>query len=165
VAGVTTIAIVLCLRLSRLTVLTRETPTTVTLVACVALGIAFASGYLGPMMLLPPLAVALANALASVQRRWHVFLGLCILAVVAPFIAEWAGLIPRSYEFRPDGFLVKPVVMHLSEVPVRLLGLLVTVGALVGSVLYVRRVVVVEGELRRRWVLHNWHLRQMTQLT
>jgi len=46
-----------------------------------------------------------------------------------------------------------------------LLSLFVTVGALVGSVLYVRRVVVVEAELRRTWVLHNWHLRHMTRLT
>ena len=165
ITATTAIAIALCVRLLRKEMLSRETLTTVALVACVALAIAFASGYLGPMMLIPPLAVALANALASVQRRWHVFLFLCILAVVAPFVLEWAGLIPRSYEFRPDGFLVKPIVMRLSEVPVRVLSLLVTLGALVGSVLYVRRVVVVEAELRRTWVLHNWHLRQMTRLT
>jgi hypothetical protein len=85
-------------------------------------------------------------------------------AVIAPFVAEWAGLVPRSYDFRPDGFLVKPIVMHLSEVPVRLVSLFVTLAALVGSVFYVRRVVV-EAELRRTWLLHNWHLRQMAQLT
>lgn len=165
IAATTTVAIVLCVRILRAKLSSRETLATVALVACVALGIAFASGYLGPMMLIPPLAVALANALTPVQRRWHVFLVLCMLAAVAPFVAEWAGLIPHSYEFRPDGFLVKPVVMQLSEVPVRLLSLFVTLGALVGSVLYVRRVVVVEAELRRTWLLHNWHLRQMTRLT
>jgi len=165
IAATTTVAIVLSVRILRKKLSSRETPTTIALVACVALGIAFASGYLGPMMLIPPLAVALANALTSVQRRWYVFVILCGLAVVVPFVAEWAGLIPRSYEFRPDGFLVTPVVMQLSELPVRLLSLLVTLGALVGSVLYVRRVVVVEVELRRRWVLHNWHLRQMTRVT
>jgi hypothetical protein len=88
-----------------------------------------------------------------------------MLAVIAPVVAEWTGLAPRSYAFGPDGFLVKPIVMQLSEAPVRLLSLFVTLAALVGSVLYVRRIVVVEAELRRTWLLHNWHLRQMAQLT
>lgn len=165
IAVAMTVAIAMCVRLLRKDMLSNETPATVTLVACVAISIAFASGYLGPMLIIPPLAVALANALATSQRRWTVFLILSMLAVVAPSVAEWAGLVPHSYEFRTDGFLVRPVVMALSEVPVRLLSLFVTLAALVGSVLYVRRIVVVEAELRRTWLLHNWHLRQMAQLT
>jgi serine/threonine-protein kinase len=165
IAAAMAIAIAMCIRLLGKDTLSGETASTVTLVACVAVAIAFASGYLGPMLIIPALAVALANALASSQRRWGVFLVLIVLAVIAPFVAEWAGLVPRSYDFRPDGFLVKPIVMHLSEVPVRLVSLFVTLAALVGSVFYVRRIVVVEAELRRTWLLHNWHLRQMAQLT
>jgi hypothetical protein len=115
-------------------------------------------------MIIPPLAVALGNALATSQLKWRAFVFFSILGVAIPFVVEWAGLVPRSYEFRADGFLVKPVVMQLAEVPIRVLTLLVTIGALVGSVLYLRRVVSVETELRRSWLLHNWHLRQMARL-
>jgi eukaryotic-like serine/threonine-protein kinase len=132
--------------------------------ACVSIAIAFSSGYLGPMMLIPPLAVALASALVASQLRWRGILVLGVLSVSVPFVAEWLALIPTSYEFRDGGMLVMPVVMELSEVPVRIASLVATLGALIGSVLYVRRVVLVETELRTRWVLHNWHLRQMAQM-
>jgi eukaryotic-like serine/threonine-protein kinase len=164
IAGALAIAIVLCVLLLRKADLSSETSTTLAIAACAAVAIAFASGYLGPMMIIPPLAVALGNALATSQLKWRAFVAFSILGVVVPFVVEWAGLVAHSYEFRADGFLVRPVVMQLTEVPIRLLSLFVTVAALAGSVFYVRRVVRVETELRRTWLLHNWHLRQMAQL-
>ena len=100
--------------------------------------------------------------LAASQRQWRALIAITVLAVVVPFVLEWGGWVAPNYAFGPDGMLVKPVVMQLPEVPIRLLSLFVTLGALVGSVFYVRRVVLVEAELRRSWVLQNWHLRQMT---
>ena len=46
----------------------------------------------------------------------------------------------------------------------RVTNLLTTLVALIGSVLYVARVVRVENELRGRWLLQNWHLRQIAQV-
>src|SRR5262249_8943566 len=93
------------------------------------------------------------------------YVTLCVLSVLVPVLIEWVGLMPRSYEFAADGLHVRPVVMHLSEVPVRITSLVTTLSALIGSVLYVRRVTVVEADLRRTWALPNWHLRQMAQMT
>jgi eukaryotic-like serine/threonine-protein kinase len=164
VAGALTIASISStyrLRASRLA--TRSGAALLT-AACVSVAIAFTSPYLGPMMIIPALAVALGNALVASQLRWRGILVLGVLSVTIPFVAEWAALIPRSYEFRADGILVLPVVMQLAELPIRIASLVATLGALIGSVLYVRRVILVETELRTRWVLHNWHLRQMAQM-
>jgi len=138
---------------------------TLVIAASVAIAIGLASMYAGPMMIIPPLAVGLANALAATQMRWRGYLTLCVLSVSVPVLVEWVGLVPRSYEFAADGLHVRPVVMQLSEVPIRITSLVTTLGVLIGSVFYVRRVTVVEAELRRTWLLHNWHLRQMAQMT
>jgi hypothetical protein len=158
------VAIALCVRLMRVKDLAAEVWATLGLVTCVAAAIAFVSAYLGPMMIVPPLAVALGTALAASQVRWRVFLALTLFGVVVPYVLEWSGVVAQSYAFSDGGLFVRPVVMLLSEVPIRAVTLFTTVVALVGAVLYVRRVVVVEAELRRTWILQNWHLRQMTQL-
>ena len=92
-------------------------------------------------------------------------LALGLASVVVPFVLEWAGVTPRNYEFANGAITVHSHVMQLSEVPVRLTNLLTTLVALIGSVLYVARVVRVENELRGRWLLQNWHLRQMAQVS
>jgi serine/threonine-protein kinase len=131
---------------------------------CVCMAIALAAAYLGPMMLVPPLVVALTNALVVSHLRWRPVLLMSVLAVTIPFALEWAALVPTSYEFRSDGIFVRPVVMSLSELPVRIGTLLVTLCALVGSTLYLRRVILVETDLRKKWVLHNWYLRQLARV-
>ena len=127
--------------------------------------IACSSTYLGPMIMIPPLALALANALVSSQARWRTTLVLGLASVTIPFFLEWAGITPRNYEFVDGVLIVRSHVMQLSEVSVRLANLLTTLVALFGSVLYVARVVRVETDLRGRWLLQNWHLRQMAQVT
>jgi serine/threonine-protein kinase len=159
------VALALSANLLRKPNIAGEHGATLVIAASVAIAIGLASMYAGPMMIIPPLAVALANALAASQMRWRAYLTLCVLSVSVPVLVEWVGLVPRSYEFAADGLHVRPVVMQLSEVPVRITSLVTTLGALIGSVFYVRRVTVVEAELRRTWLLHNWHLRQMAQMT
>jgi serine/threonine-protein kinase len=159
------VALALSANLLRKPNIAGEHGATLVIAASVAIAIGLASMYAGPMMIIPPLAVALANALAASQMRWRGYLTLCVLSVSVPVLVEWVGLVPRSYEFAADGLHVQPVVMQLSEVPIRITSLVTTLGALIGSVFYVRRVAVVEAELRRTWLLHNWHLRQMAQMT
>ncbi|HEU0037438.1 MAG TPA: serine/threonine-protein kinase [Kofleriaceae bacterium] len=137
----------------------------VVLALLVSAAIGFASTYAGAMILVPALAVAVANSFAASQVEWRLYLLLVALGVAVPFFGEWLGVFPQSYEFRPDGMLVKPVAAVLSEIPLRLTSLATTIGVLLASVFYVRRVFVVEQELRRTWLLHNWHLRQMAQVS
>ena len=129
--------------------------------ASIFVAIALASTYLGPMMIIPPLAVATGNALVASQLRWRVTLVLAVSSVLVPSLLEWAQLMPASYHFSGDALVVTSHVMRLPEVPIRVVTLVVSLAALVGSMLYVRRIVRVESELRRASLLQNWHLRQM----
>jgi serine/threonine-protein kinase len=132
--------------------------------AAIFVAIGLASTYLGPMMLIPPLAVALANALVASQLRWRMTLALAVACVGLPFLLEWGGVMAANYQFLPDGILVTSHVMTMSEIPVRLASFFTTQVALIGSVLYVARVVRVETDLRRSFLLQNWHLRQLAQV-
>jgi hypothetical protein len=119
---------------------------------------------LGPLLIIPPLAVATGNALVASQLRWRVTLVLAVASVLVPSILEWAQLMPANYHFTGDAIVITSRVMNLPEVPIRVATLLTTLAALVGSILYVRRVVRVESELRRTSLLQNWHLRQMARV-
>jgi hypothetical protein len=115
-------------------------------------------------MLIPSLAIATATSLVASQLRWRVTLALAISSVLVPTILEWAHITPANYHFGADAIVVTSHVIRLPEVTIRLSALGITLLALVGSVRYVRRIVVVETELRERWLLQNWHLRQMAHV-
>jgi hypothetical protein len=132
--------------------------------ASIFLAIGLASVYVGPMMFIPPLAVATANALVASQLRWRGTLALAVSSIAVPFVLEWAHVIPANYTFAADTFVTTSHVMRLPEIPIRLASLVTSLGALIGSVLYVARVVRIEGELRRTFLLQNWHLRQMAHV-
>jgi serine/threonine-protein kinase len=132
--------------------------------ASLFLAIGLSSVYLGPMMLIPSLAIATATSLVASQLRWRMTLALAISSLLVPTILEWAHVTPTTYHFGADAIVVTSNVIRLPELTIRLSALGITLLALVGSVRYVRRIVVVETELRERWLLQNWHLRQMAHV-
>ena len=164
IAGAITVALVTSARRLRLSSLARHPTGALVAAIAVCTAIALLCGYFGPMLLMPPLAVALTNALVASQTRWRGILVLGILSITVPYVLEWAALVPQSYEFRPDGILVKPVVMQLPEIPVRVAILITSLVALIGSTLYVRRIVLVETQLRCASIIQNWHLRQLARM-
>jgi serine/threonine-protein kinase len=128
--------------------------------------IAATSGIAGAAILVPALVVALTTGsmMATSKRAVGAHVGLGLASFFIPFAAEWAGLLPRAYDFRADGVLVSSVVLGLSEVSTRIGIIIATVAAVLGSALATRRAVESEAETRRKWLVQLWHLRAMTSV-
>jgi hypothetical protein len=164
VAGVMSIALATSARRLRMANLAVAWRGALITSACLCVAIGLSSTYLGPLTLAPQLAVAVATALVASQLRWRMTLALAASAIVVPFVLEWTHVIPANYQFSADTITVTSHVMELPEDPIRISILITTLVALVGSVRYVRRVVKFENDLRQRFLLQNWHLRQMARV-
>jgi hypothetical protein len=128
--------------------------------------IAAVGSIFSPLMIAPALAVvttaALLNAPMFQRPRAAVLLaGSMLAAIVVPWVAEAAGLLPSTFAFTDTG-----AVIHTPELG----GGAVTraVGWVTFSVLLLAAVAVIayfvrraERESRRRLHLHAWHLRQL----
>jgi eukaryotic-like serine/threonine-protein kinase len=82
----------------------------IALLAVTTAAVAMTSALFGPFVLVPGLAAtnAMSFAMSSDPRSRRVTTGAAVLAVLAPFALELAGLVPPSYAFRDGALLVLP---------------------------------------------------------
>ncbi len=128
-----------------------------------SIAISVASGFYGPLVMVPVLAGANATAfnLAIVRRyRPHIF-AIGVLVFLVPALAEWLGVIPPSYVFSSGTMALVPRFIEFDQSMVRLALVVVNIAAVVAPALVVWRIADTKDELRRKYVLQSWQLRQL----
>jgi eukaryotic-like serine/threonine-protein kinase len=125
--------------------------------------IAGVSGFYGPLVLVPQLAVASTQALnlGLLRDYRRPMLACALLAIAVPFALERLGVVPAAYEFLGSAVIIHPVVRQFPEVPVRLALLFTSLAAIVVPALYLWRVRDSLVALRTRLEIHGWQLRQL----
>jgi len=70
----------------------------------------------GPLVLVPTMIATFSIVLqAHPERVMRVAtLTLAVIAIAAPVVLEWVGVIPQSWTFHPEGILIVP---HMVELP------------------------------------------------
>lgn len=85
-------------------------------------------------------------------------------AVVVPFVLEWAGILPRVYDFHDGLVTVVPWIATFTEMQARLALMAASVGALVGTTLFVYHATDIVNSMRLRLALQGWQLRQLARV-
>jgi len=129
-----------------------------------AITVATSSVMFGPFVLMPALAIASA-CMFSVQGAWAprrgLILGLTLLALIAPLLLEWIGVLPRSYEFRDGALVILP--RFASFVESKAIALFILGHTILAIAPPFAIGVVSDGSyaVERRLFRHMWQLRQL----
>ncbi len=119
----------------------------------------------GPLLLVPQLACGIACALVIVRpgsaKRWWIAPTVCWAAWAVPFALEWAGLLPRFYDFANGTMIVRPHMLRLTEAPTRVLFLVTSVTTMFLPVAFVDRTRAEIVQARRELALRAWQLRNL----
>jgi serine/threonine-protein kinase len=126
---------------------------------------AFLSRMFGPLVLVPPLAVAIAafSALDPVAWKRWVFAVVGSLAIAGPLGLEWVGAIPSSYLFRDGMMCIVPQATALPPIASISFLLLSALGSVVITTLIVARSRRELAEAEERLHRHAWHLSQLVR--
>jgi hypothetical protein len=122
-----------------------------------------ATGFYGPLVMVPVLAAANATAfnLAIVRRyRAHVFAIGCLVFLL-PAIAEWTGVVDPFYAVEAGQLVIRSRFIHFDETMVRIALVMVNIAAVVAPTIVVWKLADSKDDLRRRYVLQSWQLRQL----
>jgi len=122
-----------------------------------------ATGFYGPLVMVPVLAAAnvIAFNLAIVRRyRAHVFVIGCLVFIV-PALAEWLGVVDPFYVVEAGRIVIEPRFIVFDETMVRIALVLVNISAIVVPTIVVWKLADIKDDLRRRYVLQSWQLRQL----
>ena len=95
----------------------------------------------------------------GVQRRWLLVLGLSCFTL--PYLAELAGLLPRSYEFTGDTWITRA---SLTSLPPIASATVLWIGSAAGVVIQVLSITTIRDSLaaaQRRLALQAWQLDQL----
>ncbi len=134
-------------------------PITVGLI-CVILAIT--TRWFGPFVLVPGVAAGVLSTFAlhpGVQRRWLLLLGLSCFTL--PYLAELAGLLPRSYEFGGDTWITHA---SLTSLPPVTSAVVLWIGSAAGVIIQVLSITTIRDSLaaaQRRLALQAWQLDQL----
>jgi serine/threonine-protein kinase len=124
--------------------------------------VATVSVLFGPYVLVPMLALGLCvSYTASIgHMRGLVPVASC-LAVIVPAALQWLGVLPPSYRFEADGWIVLPTVFHISARPTQAFLLAAIVGTVVPACIFVARLRRAYLDAERKLQLQAWQLRQI----
>ncbi len=132
------------------------------IIVCAGVAMATTSAILGPLVLTPILAIALGIISMNVGRlsRYRpLSLTIACLVVAVPALLEIAGLLPSSYRNVDGSWLIVSKIATVPSDRIYPFGLLVMcIGALIVSSLFVWRMADRMAALRRQLQLHAWHL-------
>jgi hypothetical protein len=111
------------------------------------------------------LVLATANAtafnLAIVRTyRGYVFAIGC-LVFLGPAVAEWAGVVDPFYSVEAGRIVIFPRFIEFDETMVRIALVLVNIAAVIAPTIVVWKLADSKDELRRRYALQSWQLRQL----
>jgi len=125
--------------------------------------IMLATGFYGPLVMVPVLAAAnvIAFNLAIVRRyRPHVFAIGCLVFLL-PAIGEWIGIVDPFYIVEHGRIVIQPWFIEFDETMVRIALVLVNISAIVVPTVVVWKLADIKDDLRRKYVLQSWQLRQL----
>jgi serine/threonine-protein kinase len=127
--------------------------------------VACVSVMFGPFVLVPMLA--LGNSVAYISAIGHrkglVPLAGC-LAVIAPVVLRWLGLIPDNYAFRDGAWTILPSVFDIDALSTQVFLLVAVVGTVAPACLFVARLRKAYAEAEQKLQLQAWQLRQIVPL-
>ncbi len=134
---------------------------------CLLFGLAalmVATRLFGPLILVPNLAAGFLSAKLFYARRDEVALlaSMTAIALMAPLLLEYAGVLPQSYSFSDAGMLIRAQASQLRELPTIVLLSLVTFGAAVLPALNVWRVRSQLDRAHAELALRAWYLETLT---
>jgi serine/threonine-protein kinase len=131
-------------------------------VATATFTVGAASVIFGPFVLGPMLALSSGVMYLSAfdDRRGLVPLASC-LAVVAPAVLAWLGVIPDAYLFEEGRWTILPSVFHISPLPTQVFMTLAIVGTIIPACMVVARLRRQYSETHAKLQLHAWQLRRM----
>jgi serine/threonine-protein kinase len=96
-------------------------------------GIALGTGILGPLLLVPGICIANVVVLGAVlerRERWFA-IGLGLVALLGPLVAEWIGWLPAPWSFVGGELHILPAAVGLPEAWTLVMLMLSTVGTVV----------------------------------
>ncbi|MBX7080926.1 MAG: serine/threonine protein kinase [Nannocystaceae bacterium] len=131
-------------------------------VAFICIILAITTRWFGPFVLVPGVAAGVLSTFAlhpGVQRRWLLVLGLSCFTL--PYLAELAGLLPRSYEFTGDTWITRA---SLTSLPPIASATVLWIGSAAGVVIQVLSITTIRDSLaaaQRRLALQAWQLDQL----
>ncbi len=128
-----------------------------------SVAITTATGFYGPLVLVPVLAAAnvIAFNLAIVRKyRAHVFVIGCLVFLL-PALAEWAGVVDPFYTVEAGRIVIESRFIHFDETMVRIALVLVNIAAIIAPTIVVWKLADIKDDLRKRHLLQSWQLRQL----
>jgi serine/threonine protein kinase len=128
-----------------------------------ALALAATSTIFGPFMLLPSMAAINATMLTlnyDRSMRIATMVTSC-LAVIAPAVLGFAGVLPTAYSFHEGTIIIKPMMLHFNELPTTIVLLVCNVAIILTSCLMTSRVRDTLAKAEQRLQLQAWQLRQL----
>ncbi|NOY89929.1 MAG: protein kinase [Deltaproteobacteria bacterium] len=142
----------------------RPTPSRVDLAAVISvLSIAPTAMVLGPLWVTPIVVLASVPAMIAFAgpRRRLLVLAAGVLTVALPALLEWRGWLPATYAFRNGELVVRSQLMQLEPAATLLFVLILSLGALVTSVILVGRARDLFMHSTARHHLELWQLAQL----
>jgi eukaryotic-like serine/threonine-protein kinase len=131
----------------------------------IGVSVAGTTGYLGPLLLTPSLAVLLVvmvSATPALPRMVRVTtLTVSCLALAIPTFLEWGGVTPPIYEFSDQSLRIKSAIVEMSEAHTRITLLLTNLALLLIPTMHIGRLRAANETLRSQLFLRKWHLQQL----
>jgi len=122
------------------------------------------SGFMGPLVLVPSLALAVAvvamNLRTSARFRGAV-VGVSLLSVAVPALLEMTGILPSSYRNQHGTLVVLSRFMEIPDRPYPILLLICSLLAIAVPLAFVWRLSRELARLRDRIQLYAWQFRQL----
>jgi len=128
-----------------------------------SIAITTATGFYGPLVMVPVLAAAnvIAFNLAIVRRYRPLIFVIGCLVFLVPALAEWIGVVDPFYAVEAGRIVVRPRFIEFDEGMVRLALVVVNISAIVVPTIVVWKLTDIKDDLRRKYVLQSWQLRQL----
>jgi serine/threonine-protein kinase len=129
-----------------------------------ALAIGLTAALFGPFFFVPGLVVIYGVMFTLVppdrSRRWTV-VALCMLAIVAPAVLAWAGILPQPYELTQDAIVIHAGMLHFPPAPTILFLLVTSVAVVVTACSMAATMRDALTAAEERLHVQAWQLRQM----
>jgi hypothetical protein len=127
-----------------------------------SLTVSAASVLFGPFVLVPMLALGSSVAyIASVGDRGGLVPVVGCLAVAAPVVLGWLGVVPSPYDFTGGVWTIQPTVLHIAEWPTQVFLLCAVVGTIAPACVFVARLRRAYARAEEELQLRAWQLRQI----
>jgi serine/threonine-protein kinase len=128
-----------------------------------SIAITVATGFYGPLVMVPLLAAAnlMAFNFAAVRNIRALVFVIGTLVFLVPAGAEWLGLVDPFYTVEAGRIVIAPRFIDFDETMVRIALMLVNIAAITAPTIVVWKLADSKDELRRKYVLQSWQLRQL----